>query len=139
MTKDAAEFLFEAFWESVVAQRATGAVVLAEGEDLLVGRCAVQQTPPTGSQCQQRSNTYQAIVFAFQVCLGTALGIVARRGPQAGADRFEFDVPGGGCTVDFGIMRRCHFVDIVESYDPLSKLIREGNLYHISSRPTEDG
>ncbi|MBN1588596.1 MAG: alpha-galactosidase [Pirellulales bacterium] len=27
---------------------------------------------------------------------------------------------GGGCTVDFGIMRRCHFVDIVESYDPLS-------------------
>lgn len=120
---------------------------------------------------------------------------------------------GGGCTVDFGIARRCHFVDIVESYDPLSNrkafydasfplpprslevyvadeqskstidtfvymlrsgmlgwctlmidttrwnieqretarrqieiykqylrpLIREGNLYHISSRPTDDG
>ncbi|MBN2579808.1 MAG: alpha-galactosidase [Pirellulales bacterium] len=27
---------------------------------------------------------------------------------------------GGGCTVDFGILRRCHFVNIVESYDPLS-------------------
>jgi alpha-galactosidase len=120
---------------------------------------------------------------------------------------------GGGCTVDFGILRRCHFVNIVESYDPLSNrkafydasfplpprtlevyvgdkcpgssidnfvymlrsgmlgwctlmidttrwnseqheaarrqieiykrhlrpLIREGNLYHVSPRPTDDG
>lgn len=26
----------------------------------------------------------------------------------------------GGCTVDYGIMRRCHFVDMTDSYDPLS-------------------
>ncbi|MBN2024888.1 MAG: alpha-galactosidase [Pirellulales bacterium] len=26
----------------------------------------------------------------------------------------------GGCTVDFGIMRRCHFVSATDSYDPMS-------------------